>query len=100
MGGVGVRHLHELLVQRDGVAVGRLRVRAIDHLAQCGRAGGTQVIGVGADLAYSDRAAECLGEPTGRRRPTPIAFLEMINVGGSCLRLNSFAGDSTRLRMS
>ena len=30
----------------------------------------------------------------------PIAFLEMINVGGNCRRLNSFAGDSTRLRMS
>ena len=27
--------------------------------------------------------------------PTPIAFLEIISVGGSCWRLNSLAGDST-----
>ncbi len=35
----------------------------------------------------------------GRRRPMPIAFREMIRVGGSCLRLNSFEGCSTLLRM-
>ena len=34
----------------------------------------------------------------GRRRPTPIAFLEMINVGGSCWRLNSLTGCSTLFR--
>src|SRR5215475_7743101 len=36
----------------------------------------------------------------GRRRPTPIALREMIRVGGNCLRLNSFVGDSTRLRIA
>ena len=36
----------------------------------------------------------------GLRRPTPMAFREMIKVGGSCWRLNSLAGDSTRLRIS
>jgi hypothetical protein len=35
----------------------------------------------------------------GRRLPTPIAFREMISVGGSCCRLNSLAGDSTMLRI-
>ena len=37
---------------------------------------------------------------TGRRRPIPMAFREIINVGGNCRRLNSLAGDSTRFRMS
>jgi hypothetical protein len=32
--------------------------------------------------------------------PMPIALREMINVGGNWRRLNSLAGDSTRLRMS